>query len=120
LGPVRQLRDPEAITGTELLTFVRTHRLAVQSSLTPSGASQSAVVGIATSDNFEIVFDTLASTRKAQNLRHNPNISLVVGGLTPGDERTVQYDGLAIFRRVLSWTDFASSISPSGPMDVSA
>jgi Pyridoxamine 5'-phosphate oxidase len=55
------------------------------------------VVGIATGDNFEIVFDTLASTRKAQNLRRNPNISLVVGGLTPGDERTVQYDGVADF-----------------------
>lgn len=56
---------------------------------------QAAVVGIAVSDQFEIVFDTLSSTRKAINLRQNPKAALVVGGLTAGDERTAQIEGLA-------------------------
>jgi len=52
-------------------------------------------VGFAISDQFEIVFDTLSTTRKAQNLRKNPRIALVVGGLVAGDERTAQYEGVA-------------------------
>jgi hypothetical protein len=53
------------------------------------------VVGIAVSDNFEIVFDTLATSRKAQNLRHHSPIAFVVGGLLPNEERSVQYEGIA-------------------------
>jgi hypothetical protein len=81
----------------ELIAFMRRHRLAVQSSVSPAGAAQSAVVGIAVGDSLEIVFDTLDSTRKAQNLHRNRHISFVIGGLTPGDERSVQYDGVAQF-----------------------
>jgi hypothetical protein len=29
------------------------------------------------------------------NLRRNPRIAFVIGGLTNGDERTVQYEGVA-------------------------
>ena len=32
---------------------------------------------------------------QAANLRANPAIALVMGGLRPGDERTVQYEGVA-------------------------
>jgi len=49
--------------------------------------SSSSHRGVGVTDQFEIVFDTLASTRKAQNLRRNPRIALVIGGWTPGDER---------------------------------
>jgi general stress protein 26 len=79
----------------ELLAFMRTHRVAVQASVTPAAVSQAAVVGIAITDRFEVVFDTLGSSRKAHNLRANPAIALVMGGLMPGDERTVQYEGVA-------------------------
>lgn len=79
----------------DLLRFLQTHRLAVQTSISAAGTPQAAVVGIAVSDQFEIVFDTLASTRKAINLRENPKAALVVGGLTNGDERTAQIEGLA-------------------------
>ena len=81
----------------ELLAFMRRHRLAVQSSVSPAAAPQSAVVGIAVSDSLEIVFDTLDVTRKAQNLHRNGQIAFVIGGLVPGDERSVQYDGVALF-----------------------
>jgi hypothetical protein len=77
-----------------LLEFLRSNRLAVQASLSHN-APQAAVVGFAISETFEIVFDTLQTTRKAINLRQNPHIALVIGGLIPGDERTVQYEGIA-------------------------
>jgi hypothetical protein len=79
----------------DLLAFLRTQRLAVQASLAATGMPQAAVVGIAVSDRFEIVFDTVASSRKAVNLRSHPKVALVIGGLMPGDERTVQLEGLA-------------------------
>jgi hypothetical protein len=78
-----------------LLRFLRQHRLAVQASVSAASGPQAAVVGYAITDRFEIVFDTLVSTRKAQNLRQNDRIALVIGGLAPGDERTVQYEGVA-------------------------
>lgn len=78
-----------------LLDFLRLHRLAVQSSISPEDAAQAAIVGFAVTDHFEIVFDTLETTRKVRNLRRNPRIALVIGGWTPGDERTVQYEGEA-------------------------
>jgi hypothetical protein len=78
-----------------LLEFLRQHRLAVEASVSASGGAQAAVVGVAVTDRFEIVFDTLGSSRKAENLRHNANLALVIGGLIEGDERTVQYEGVA-------------------------
>lgn len=78
-----------------LLEFLRFHRLAVQASVSAESAPQAALIGFAVSDRFEIVFDTLESTRKARNLRHNAAIALVIGGWSGGDERTVQYEGVA-------------------------
>ncbi len=79
----------------DLLVFLRQHRLAVQASVSGATAPQAAVVGFAITDRFEIVFDTLDSTRKVLNLRRNPKLALVIGGLTGGDERTAQYEGLS-------------------------
>ena len=84
-----------SITRAALLEFLRGRRYAVQSSVHPNGAPQSAVVGIAVSDDFEIVFDTVASSRKGQNLRRRSEIALVIGSLEGKDERTVQYEGFA-------------------------
>jgi uncharacterized protein YhbP (UPF0306 family) len=83
------------MTIAELLDFLRTQRFAVQASTGPGGAVQAALIGIAVTDSLEIVFDTLETTRKAQNLRRAPTIALVVGGWIVGDERTVQYEGFA-------------------------
>jgi general stress protein 26 len=83
------------MTRAELLQFMRGQSLAVQATVSPSDAPQSAVVGIVVTDDLEVFFDTLETTRKVQNLRHNPRIAFVIGGLTPGDERTVQYEGAA-------------------------
>ena len=66
----------------------------MQSSAHRGGAPQSAVVGIAVSDDFEIIFDTVATSRKAQNLRERNAVAFVVGGLVPNDERSLQYEGV--------------------------
>lgn len=83
------------MTAQDLLQFMRGHSLAVQASVSPAHAPQAAVVGIAITDRFELVFDTLDTTRKLHNLRRNPKLAFVIGGLTSGDERTVQYEGVA-------------------------
>lgn len=83
------------MTTAELLAFMRANRLAVQASVSTQSAAQAAVVGIAVTDAFELVFDTLDSTRKVANLRENSRLAFVIGGSTPGDERTVQYEGVA-------------------------
>ena len=75
-----------------LLTFLRRHRLCVQASVAADGGPQAAVVGYAVSDQFELIFDTLASTRKAQNLRRDARIAIVVGW---DGEQTLQLEGLA-------------------------
>ena len=59
-------------------------------SVAADGSPQSALVGIATSAQLEIVFDTLATTRKYANLIARPRCSLVIGWT---GEQTVQLDG---------------------------
>jgi hypothetical protein len=81
--------DPSSV-----LSFLRRHRLAVQASVSAANAPQAAVVGYAVTDRFELVFDTLSSSRKGQNLRRNNRIALVIGGVVDGEERTVQYEGI--------------------------
>ena len=82
------------MTRTELLDFMRTHTNAVQASVSPTDTAQAAVIGIAVTDSFEIVFDSVDTTRKVKNLLLNPSVAFVIGGWTPGDERTVQYEGV--------------------------
>jgi len=79
----------------ELVQFMRFHRWAVQTSVSKSGAPQAALVGVVVTDDLEVFFDTLDVTRKIGNLRRNPKIAFVVGGWNDGDERTVQYEGIA-------------------------
>lgn len=77
---------------TDLLHFLQKHRLGVLATVSESGAPESAVVGIAVSDQFEIIFDTLESTRKCRNLRRDSHISFVIGW---DAEITAQCEGLA-------------------------
>ena len=80
---------------SDLVAFLRQYPLAVQASAAVGGGVQAAVVGIAVSDELEVVFDTVESSRKVANLRRDPRIALVIAGTIIGDERTVQYEGLA-------------------------
>jgi uncharacterized glyoxalase superfamily protein PhnB len=78
----------------DLLAFLRAHRLAVQASSAFDGAPQAAVVGFGVSDSLEIIFDTLETTRKCENLRRDPRIALVIGW---DAEKTAQIEGVADF-----------------------
>lgn len=88
------------ITRVELVEFLRQVPLLTAASISPEGAPQAAMLGVAVGDDLEIVFDTLDTTRKFRNLSRDPRIALVfgkAGGYTFGknDERTLQYEGLA-------------------------
>ena len=78
------------MTRDELYTFMAAHRWAVEATVTPSGAPQAAVIGFAVTERLEIVFDTLASSRKYQNLRLSKRIALVIGW---DDAQTLQVEG---------------------------
>ena len=80
------------MTRSELVAFLRRHRLCVQASIASSGAPQAAVVGFAVTDELELVFDTLSTTRKVHNLRRDPRIAVVVGW---DAEQTAQIEGIA-------------------------
>jgi general stress protein 26 len=82
------------MTRAELVVFLRRYKLAVQASRAPDGAPQAAVVGFAVSDDLELVFDTLESTRKYGNLRADPRIAIVIGW---DDAITAQLEGIAEF-----------------------
>ena len=76
----------------ELLAYMRGQKLAVVSSLGPDSQPQGALVGVATTDGFEIVFDTVSTSRKHDNLTRNRRAAVTFSG--PG-EKTLQYEGLA-------------------------
>jgi general stress protein 26 len=85
----------ESTTRPQILEFIRTHTLAVQATVAPATSPQAAVVGFVATDDFELFFDSVDTTRKVVNLRRNPRIAFVIGGTNDGDEKTVQYEGIA-------------------------
>jgi hypothetical protein len=80
------------MTKTDLVEFFRRHRYGVVSSVSSTGAPQSAVVGIGVSGDLEIVFDTLRTSRKYANLSANSAASVTVWT----GEATAQLDGVAL------------------------
>lgn len=75
-----------------ILQFINNHSLMVISTLNSQGVPESAVVGFGETDNLELIFGTHISTRKAQNIMANGNVSVVIGWDADG---TVQYEGVA-------------------------
>jgi pyridoxine/pyridoxamine 5'-phosphate oxidase len=80
------------MTRAELITFLRAQKWAVVASVGAGGEPQAAVVGVAITDELELVFDTLGSTRKAANLARDPRIAVVIGW---DDAQSVQLEGVA-------------------------
>ena len=80
----------------ELLDYLRNQLLGVLGTLSPSAEPQAALVGYAVTPDFELLFDTLRTTRKYRNVMANPLVSFTIGNTAgSGDERTVQYQGVA-------------------------
>jgi pyridoxine/pyridoxamine 5'-phosphate oxidase len=104
------------MTRSDLYDFIAAHALGVLSSVSAEGMPQSALVGIAVTEELEIVFDTLDSTRKYKNLISNAKASFVVGW---EEETTVQFEGEAflpvgeelerykrvLLRKVAGWSE---------------
>ena len=80
------------LTPAQLLSYMRAQPWAVEASVTPQGAPQAAVIGVAITDGWELLFDTVTQSRKHQNLVKNPRVAFVIGW---EHERTVQYEGIA-------------------------
>ncbi len=78
-------------TRPALVAFLRGARHGVVASIGEKGEPQAATVGLAVTDDLELVFDTLDGTRKASNLRRKAEVAVVV---TRGSA-TVQIDGVA-------------------------
>jgi hypothetical protein len=83
------------MTRSELLAFMRRSLYAVEATVSPTREPQGALVGIVVTEDFEVFFDTLGSSRKAQNLRRDPAIALVFGSTADEADTTVQYEGVA-------------------------
>lgn len=81
----------DAVTRDELLVFLRRTKYAVEATVHDSGAPQAATIGIVTSDQLEIFFDTSNQSRKYLNVRRDPRIALVVTVA----EATAQIEGVA-------------------------
>ena len=80
-----------------LVAFLRSQHWAVEATVSADVQPQAAIIGYAVTDQLELVFDTLATSRKAANLRANPCVALVIGGWRGGSEQTLQYEGMADF-----------------------
>jgi Pyridoxamine 5'-phosphate oxidase len=80
------------VTNADIYQFMSKQKLGVLGTLSSRGSPQSALVGIAVTPELEIIFDTVKSSRKFQNLISNPGCSFVVGWT---GELTVQHEGEA-------------------------
>ena len=83
------------MTRAELLRLMRAERHATVASMGATGAPQAAVVGVVVSDDLEIFFDTIDTTRKAVNLRARPRAAIGLGSVAPDAKVTVQVEGAA-------------------------
>ncbi len=80
------------MTKKDLLNFVRKHNLAVISTVSKKGFPEAAVIEFAETNNLEIIFDTMNSSRKYKNIKNSNKVAFVIGW----DENiTVQYEGEA-------------------------
>ncbi len=80
-----------AMQKTELVAFIGAQKWAVEATVAADGGPQAAVIGVAVTDDLEVVFDTGTRARKAENLRRTKRMALVVGW---DEGRTVQLEGV--------------------------
>lgn len=73
--------------------FIQKHQLAVISTLSPGNKPEAALIGIAVSEELEIIFDTVSTSRKYHNILQNSSVAIVIGW---DNETTLQYEGEAI------------------------
>src|ERR1700727_719344 len=67
------------MTLEEIFDIAKTKRYLIVSTVNESGAPEAALMGFVWTQANEVVFDTLASSRKAVNLARNDAAALVIG-----------------------------------------
>ncbi len=80
------------MTLEEVFDIAKRKRFLVVSTVNETGAPEAALMGFAVTQSNEVVFDTLASSRKAVNLKRNPAAALVIGW---DDNVSLQIEGPA-------------------------
>lgn len=75
-----------------LYNFISKNKYAVLSTVTKENLAEAALVGFAITKDLKIIFDTVNTSRKYQNLIINPSIAFVIGW---DNEQTIQYEGIA-------------------------
>lgn len=75
-----------------ILDFIKKHKLAVISTVSPDNKPESAVIEFGETDRLELVFDTYSTSRKYENLKKNKYAAFVIGW---DEDVTVQYEGIA-------------------------
>jgi uncharacterized pyridoxamine 5'-phosphate oxidase family protein len=75
-----------------LYDFISKNKHAVLSTVTKDASPEAALIGFAVTEDLQIIFDTVNTSRKYQNLITNPAIAFVIGW---HNEQTIQYEGVA-------------------------
>jgi pyridoxine/pyridoxamine 5'-phosphate oxidase len=86
MSPVRELER-------SLVGAVRAHGLAVVATTDPTGHPEAALVGIAASDDGELLFNAPLDARKTANLARIPHVAVVVGWM---NDVPFQIEGTAV------------------------
>jgi hypothetical protein len=81
--------DSDAVKA-RLVAFIQAHELGVIATASLKAMPEAALVSIAVTPAFDIIFETTAATRKCVNLRDNPCVAMVVGW---DNDQTLQLDG---------------------------
>lgn len=80
------------ITKKALYEFILERRNAVVATVSDRGAPEAARIYVAVTPELELIFYTLETSRKCQNLRRDPRIAVAIGW---DNEQTLQYEGIA-------------------------
>ena len=78
----------QPLTPTQLLSYMRAQPWAIEASVTPQNTPQAAVIRVAVTDRWELLFDTVTQSRKHQNLVKT-RIAFVIGGEHVGQKQRV-------------------------------
>jgi pyridoxine/pyridoxamine 5'-phosphate oxidase len=67
------------MTRAQFVAFVRAARQGVVATVDVRGNPEAALVGLAVTDEAEVIFDSLTEKRKVRNIGAHPRVALVVG-----------------------------------------
>ena len=85
-----------ALSPQRAFAFLSGQGLAVISTVSKRGDPEAALINYAVTNDLELIFETLQTSRKYANLVHNPRAALVIGGEDGGRGfyETCQYEGI--------------------------